>query len=93
MPHDGAVTSTLSPNFLEFEPTRHQRWYERILLSTPLGYVLSLVLVVLVPFYLAYGYWDPPADPNQLLTLFILGGGFIVNSLLSRALTQYPGAI
>lgn len=91
MPQEGAVISTPSQNFLEFEPTRHQRWYERILLNTPLGYAFSLMLVLLAPFYLAYGYWYPPADPNQLLTLFILGSGFIVNTLLSRALTQYPG--
>ena len=91
MPHDGAVISTSSPNFLEFEPTRHQRWYERIFLSTPLGYVFSMAMVLLTPFYIAYGHWDPLADPNQLMTMFILGCGFIVNGLLSRALTQYPG--
>lgn len=90
MPQDGAVFSS-SHNLLQFEPTRHQRWYERILLNPPLGYALALALVLLVPFHLAYGRWDAPADPNQLLTLFILGGTFIVNALVSRALIQYPG--
>jgi len=91
MPNDGAVISTPSQNFLEFEPTRHRRWYERILLNTPLGYALSLLLVALVPFHLGYGYWDSPADPNQLWTLGILALAFMVNTLLSRALSQYPG--
>src|SRR5699024_8248442 len=82
MPQDGAVFS--SPhNLLQSAPPRHQRWYERILLNPPLGYALALGLVLLVPFHLAYGRWDAPADPNQLLTLFILGGTFIVNALVS----------
>ncbi|MFC6329742.1 sugar transferase [Alloalcanivorax gelatiniphagus] len=91
MPNDGAVISTPSQNFLEFEPTRHRRWYERILLNTPLGRVLSLLLVALVPFYLGYGYWHSPAAPHQQLTLGLLAGAFLVNALLSRSLSQYPG--
>ncbi|ASK34142.1 hypothetical protein CEK62_06965 [Alcanivorax sp. N3-2A] len=94
MRQDGAVLSVESQesqNFLELEPRRHQRWYERILLNTPLGYALSLALVLLVPFCLAYGRWGLPADPNQFLTLSVLAGTFVINVLLSRALMQYPG--
>lgn len=91
MRQDGAMPSVESHNFLELEPCRHQRWYERILLNTPLGYALSLAGVLLAPFCLAYGHWGLPNDANQLLTLCVLAGTFMANMMLSRALMQYPG--
>lgn len=91
MRQDGAMPSVEPHNFLELEPCRHQRWYERILLNTPLGYALSLAGVLLAPFCLAYGHWGLPSDANQLLTLFVLAGTFMANMMLSRALMQYPG--
>lgn len=72
------------------EPKRHQRWYERILLNSPLWQSISFALVLLAPFWLAYRQWLP-GDANQTTTLFVLAATFITNLLLSRALGQYPG--
>ncbi|KAF0804246.1 hypothetical protein A6D6_03242 [Alcanivorax xiamenensis] len=72
------------------EPTRHQRWYERILLNAPLWHCVSFCLVLLAPFWLAYHTWLP-TDDNQVTTLFILAAAFSANLCFSRALSQYPG--
>jgi hypothetical protein len=81
MRQDSAMPSVESHNFLELEPCRHQRWYERTLLNTPLGYALPLAGVLSAPFCLAYGHWGLPADANQLLTLSVLAVGIALATI------------
>lgn len=77
-------------NFRELEPKRHKGWLERLLVASPLGMLLGALLVIFTPNYIAYGT-PLPQDENQLSSIFIVGGAFILNLIASRSLNSFPG--
>lgn len=70
-------------------PSRHNRWYERILLNPTLGHLLSLGIILLGSQFLAYQAWIQ--NTNQGITLGLLAGCYLLTIYLSSNIAKYAG--
>jgi lipopolysaccharide/colanic/teichoic acid biosynthesis glycosyltransferase len=73
-------------------PTRHTRWYERLLLSPVVGHTLALLLVVGGSHFLAYGTLDPGGDANRTNTMMLVGVAYVLSCILGGQLNRFPGS-
>lgn len=77
---------------LHSAPTRHNLWYERLLLSPVLGHALALLLTVLGSHFLSYGTLDPGGDFNRINSMFLVGFAYVFSCVLGRQLNRFPGS-
>jgi UDP-GalNAc:undecaprenyl-phosphate GalNAc-1-phosphate transferase len=70
-------------------PSRHNRWYEKLLLNPFLGHLVVFSCLLLGAQFFSYGSWVQ--DSNQAITLILLTLIYLIVSYLNRQITQYPG--
>ncbi len=69
--------------------SRHNRWYEKLLLNPLLGHTVAISTLVLGSQFLAYQ--SLPEDRNQLATLMILFFIYVANTFLGSQIAKFPG--
>ena len=74
---------------ITISPSRHNRWYERILLNPLIGHILGLTAIVVGAQLLSYQAWTQ--NENQAITLWLLGAIYIISVYLSKNIAKFAG--
>lgn len=74
---------------LNSAPSRHDRWYEKLLLNPVLGKAIALSMVVFGSQLISYQ--SLPGDQNQFTTLGILTAIFLLSAILGKNISRFPG--
>lgn len=72
-------------------PARHNRLYERLLLNPVIGHTIGLVITLFGAQLIAHTSITLPNDPNQQISLGILGTVYVANALLLKKIIRLPG--
>lgn len=78
--HKGPIT---------ISPSRHNRWYERILLNPLVGHLLALTAIIPGAQFISYQAWIQ--NENQAITLGLLGLIYIISVYLSKNIAKFAG--
>ena len=78
--HKGPIT---------ISPSRHNRWYERILLNPLIGHFWGLTSIVLGAQFLSYQTWVQ--NSNQSITLVLLSVIYVISVYLSKNIAKFAG--
>lgn len=70
-------------------PSRHNRWYERILLNTAIGHLLALATIILGAQLISYQGWVQ--NDNQAITLGLLALCYAISVYLGKNIARYAG--
>lgn len=74
---------------ITISPSRHNRWYERILLNPVMGHFLALVAIVAGAQFLSYQAWVQ--NDNQTITLALLGLCYLISVYLGKNIAKFAG--
>lgn len=74
---------------ISITPSRHNRWYERILLNPAFGHLIALAIITLGAQFLSYQSWVQNA--NQGITLALLVLCYAVTAYLSSNIAKFVG--
>lgn len=72
-------------------PTRHDQWYERVLLNPILGHFLGLTLALAGSHLLAYGSLDTEGHTSRWYSLFMVLAAYVAVVSLNRRMNTFPG--
>ncbi len=70
-------------------PSRHNRWYERILLNPVIGHLLALAAIIPCAQFISYQAWIQ--NDNQAITLGLLAACYIISIYLGRNIAKFAG--
>ena len=70
-------------------PSRHNRWYERILLNPVIGHLLTLAAIIPCAQFISYQAWIQ--NDNQAITLGLLAACYIISIYLGRNIAKFAG--
>lgn len=70
-------------------PSRHNRWYEKLLLNPVLGHLAGLAILLGSAQLLSYQAW--PQDRNQGITLALLASIYLISLYLGQNIAKYAG--
>ena len=76
---------------INISPSRHNRWYEQILLNPLFGHFWALTAIILGAQFISYQAW--PQNENQSITLGLLGLCYVIAVYLGKNITKFAGWI
>ncbi len=74
---------------ITLSPSRHNRWYERILLNSVIGHLIALATIILGAQFISYQAWVQ--NDNQSITLGLLGLCYLISVYLSKNIAKFAG--
>lgn len=74
---------------ITISPSRHNRWYERILLNPLIGHGFALAIIILGAQLISYGTWVQ--NDNQASTLGLLSLIYLISVYLSKNIAKFAG--
>lgn len=74
---------------ITISPSRHNRWYERILLNPVVGHLLALAAIVPGAQFISYQAWVQ--NDNQTITLALLGLCYVISIYLGKNIAKFAG--
>ena len=74
---------------ITISPSRHNRWYERILLNPLIGHTMALTAILPGAQFISYQAWVQ--NDNQATTLGLLGVIYVVSVYLSKHIAKFAG--
>ena len=74
---------------INISPSRHNRWYEQILLNPLFGHFWALTAIILGAQFISYQAW--PQNENQSITLGLLGLCYVIAVYLGKNITKFAG--
>ena len=74
---------------ITLSPSRHNRWYERILLNSVIGHLTALATIILGAQFISYQAWVQ--NDNQSITLGLLGLCYLIGVYLSKNVAKFAG--
>ena len=74
---------------ITISPSRHNRWYERILLNPVIGHLLALAVIIPGAQFISYQAWVQ--NDNQAITLGLLGVCYVISIYLGRNIAKFAG--
>lgn len=74
---------------ITLSPSRHNRWYERLLLNSALGHLMALTSIILGAQFISYQAWVQ--NDNQAITLGLLGMTYLICVYLGKNISKFAG--
>lgn len=74
---------------ITLSPSRHNRWYERLLLNSALGHLMALASIILGAQFISYQDWVQ--NDNQAITLGLLGMTYLICVYLGKNISKFAG--
>ncbi|WP_290522409.1 exopolysaccharide biosynthesis polyprenyl glycosylphosphotransferase [Alcanivorax sp.] len=74
---------------ITLSPSRHNRWYERLLLNSALGHLMALASIILGAQFISYQAWVQ--NDNQAITLGLLGMTYLICVYLGKNISKFAG--
>lgn len=83
------IELTMQQDPVTISPSRHNRWYERILLNPLLGHLGAMAIIIAGAQFSSYQSWVQ--NDNQSMTLGLLGLCYIITVYLSKNIAKFAG--
>lgn len=74
---------------ITLSPSRHNRWYERLLLNAAIGHLMALTSIILGAQFISYQSWIQ--NDNQAITLCLLGLCYLISVYLGKNIAKFAG--
>ena len=74
---------------ITLSPSRHNRWYERVLLNSVIGHLLALASITLGAQFISYQSWVQ--NDNQVITLGLLALCYVISIYLGKNIARFAG--